>query len=218
MKKCYFLFPLIGLLACQHSPEWRARCYARYMEDEGKLMTKIEIREVGQKEVAAIELDEVRFNDGAMEHRENNVVGHYYQSEVPGELPSSGFEYRINHQKEHATIRFNILGLKNIQIKEQQISKTSGFTLTWDGPALGKNEEITVTITDMEGTVAQAVVKGATAKTEAFIPAAMYSGLKPGASSYFLVKTMFPNTENDNISSEAEVGYYSKNYAAEVTE
>ena len=120
MKKCYFLLPLLGLLACNKGPEWRARCYARYMEDENKLVTKIEIRTVGQKEVAAMEVDEVRFNDGAMEHRENNVVGHYYQSEVPGNLPSSGFEYRINHQKKHATIRFNISGLQNVVVKEKK--------------------------------------------------------------------------------------------------
>jgi hypothetical protein len=188
------------------------------MEDENKLLTKIEIREVGQKEVAAIEVDEVRFNDGAMEHRENNVVGNYYQSEVPGDLPSSGFEYRINHQKKNATIRFNIAGLKSIQIKEQQISKKSGFTLTWDGAALGKNEEMTVTLTDVEGTVAQAVVKGSTAKNEAFIPAAMYSGLKPGSGSFFLVKSIFPVTSSENIVSEAEVGYYTKSASVDITE
>jgi hypothetical protein len=218
MKKLVFLLHIIALAACQQQPNLRARCYARFMEEDNMLLTKIEIREIGQAEVAAIKVDEVRFNEGAMERRDNNVVGNYYQAEVMGGIPGSGFEYKIKHQKKQATIQFNVSGLKNYGVKDNYISKSSGFTLKWDGAPLSKNEEITVTLTDFEGTVAQAVVKGATAKNEAFIPAVMFSGLKAGNGSYFLVKSIFPLTQNDNIQSEAEVGYYSKSIAIEIKE
>ncbi len=218
MKKLVVLFSLASLMACNSESKWTARCYARFLEDDGKLQTKVEIREIGQKEVAALEMDEVRFNEGAMEHHQNNVVGHYYQSENSSGYPSSGFEFKIKNKKDEAVIQFNAAPLKNFSLKENTISKSKGFTVTWEGVALVKGEDLTITITDIEGTVAQAVVKGATAKNEAIIPSAMYSGLKAGKATYFLVKTSLPVAKIKNIQAEAEVGYYTKTVETDIVE
>ena len=218
MRNLFILLTIISLMACNSEPKWTSRCYVRFLEEENRLQTKVEIRTSGQKEVAALKMDEVRFNEGAMEHRDNNVVGHYYQSEGLSGYPTSGFEVKILQGKEDAVIQFDVPPLKGYAIKEHNISKSNGFTLTWDGKPLSKDETLTVTLTDVEGTVAQAVVNGATAAAEARIPNPMYSGLKSGKGSFFLVKTSLPQTKTKNIQAEAEVGYYTKTVEVEIVD
>jgi hypothetical protein len=218
MRNLFVTLTIISLMACNSEPTWTARCYSRFLEEENKLQTKIEIRTVGQEKVAALQMDEVRFNEGAMEHRDNNVIGHYYQADGFSGYPTSGFEFQIQQAKEKAIIQFDVPELKGYALKEGNVSKSKGFTITWQGKPLSKDEMLTVTLSDIDGTTAQAVVNGATAAAEARIPSAMYSGLKPGKGSFFLVKTSLPKTKTKNINAEAEVGYYTKNVDVEIIE
>ena len=218
MKKIYLLFAILSIWACNSEPKLKARCYVRFLEEENKLQTKIEVREINQKEIAALKLDEVRFNEGAMEHHENQVVGNYYQSENTSGYPSSGFEFNVKNGKTEAIIQFESSIIKNPTVKEIKISKSKGFTICWEGKPLVKGEDLTITITDTLGVVAQAIVKGATAKTEAVIPNVMYSGLKTGKAVLFLVKTALPLPKTKDIEATTEVGYYTKPQAIEIVD
>jgi hypothetical protein len=218
MKKIFVLLTFISLMACNQEPKWSARCYVRFFEEDNKMQSKIEVHGLAEKKAAAIQLDEVRFNEGAMEHRDNNVIGHYYQADNFSGFPKSGFEFQLQQGKEKATVQFDTSPFEGYAIKETSISKSKSFALTWNGKALGKEETLTITITDVEGTVAQAVVNGATAAAEARIPSQMYAKLKEGKGTFFLVKTSLPIARTKNINAQAEVGYYTKTMEVEIIE
>ena len=216
MKKIFVFFTFISLMACNKEPKWSARCYVRFFEEDNKMQSKIEVHDLVEKKAAAIQLDEVRFNEGAMEHRDNNIVGHYYQADNFSGFPKSGFEFQLLNGKEKAIVQFDASPFQGYAIKENAISKSKGFTVTWNGKALGKEETLTITITDVEGTVAQAIVNGATAAAEARIPSQMYAKLKEGKGTFFLVKTSLPTARTKNVNAEAEVGYYTKTADVEI--
>jgi hypothetical protein len=218
MRKLFVFLTIISLIACNSEPKWAARCYVRFLEEDNTLQSKIEVRNPGQQEVAALKVDEIRFNDGTMERRDNNVVGHYYQAASYSGYPSAGFEFLIKAAKDKAAIQFNVPPFKGYAARDGNISKTKDFILTWQGQPLTKEETLTVTITDEEGTTAQAVVNGATAAAEARIPSVMYAGLKAGKGSFFLVKTSLPIAKTDNVKADVEVGYYSKNVDIEIVD
>jgi hypothetical protein len=113
-------------------------------------------------------------------------------------------------------VQFDAIPFQGYAIKETSISKSKGFTLTWNGKALGKEETLTITITDLEGTVAQTVVNGATAAAEARIPSQMYAKLKEGKGTFFLVKTSLPTARTKNVTAETEIGYYTKTVEVEI--
>lgn len=217
MRLLSILIVIISIIGCKTEPIYRVKCYARYLEEEHKLQTKVEVRNFKQTEVAAIKVNEVRFNDGTMERRDNQVVGHYYQAERSG-YPANGFEYKINNGKENGSVAFKIPAFDKCTLKDLNISKSKGFTITWSGEPLKREEEITVNLVDSLGVTAQAIVKGATAKSEATIPAVMYSGLSLGKASYYLVKTTLPAPTTKNVEAEVELGYYTKTQTVNIVE
>lgn len=217
MRYLLILLTLFSLSACKNEPTLTARCYVRYLEDENRVQSKIEVRKIGQQEVAALKMAEVRFVSGAMEHRENNIVGHFYQSELLS-FPSSAFEFMVSHENKEATIQFDPIRIANFSVKEGAISKSKGFTIVWTGTPLAVNEDITVTITDELGITAQAIVKGPSQSNEKFIPAEMYSGLKPGKATFFLVRTAQPVARTKNIEAKVEMGFYTKSQNVNVVD
>lgn len=216
MKKI-LLFSLIFIfIACKKESNLRARCYIRYLEEEQKLESKLELRTLNQKEAAAIAVDETRLNDLLMDSRENLVTGKYYTQERHDAYPAKGFDFSVKKDASICNINFNASPIANCRVEGGKISKSKGFNVAWNGNNLIKGEDVTITITDNMGITAQAVINGATQKSGAFIPAEMYSGLAKGEATVFLVKTSLPVAKVENIVAEAEVGYYSKSFTVEI--
>lgn len=216
MKKLLIFFLIFGIFACKKESNLRARCYVRFLEEEQKLESKVELRTLTQKEAAAIAVDEVRMNDNLMDNRENLVTGNYYAQERHDGYPTKGFDFLIKKEDIRCNINFDVAPIANCRIEGGKMSKSKGFTVAWDGKNLLKGEDVTITITDKMGITAQAVINGATQKSGAFIPAEMYSGLAQGEATVFLVKTSLPVAKVENIVAEAEVGYYSKPFTVEI--
>lgn len=216
MKNLLFILLLFGAFSCKKETNLRARCYARFLEEEQRLETKIEVRTLDQKESAAIEVDEARFNDNLMDSRENLVTGKYYAQERADAYPKKSFDFIVKKNGTVCKINFEASPIANCRIEGGKISKTKGFTVAWDGNNLNKGEDVTITVTDNMGITAQAVLNGATQKSSAFIPAEMYSGLSKGEATVFLVKTSLPIAKVENIIADAEVGYYSKTFTVEI--
>jgi hypothetical protein len=218
MRYLLFVCTIICLTACNNEPKWRLKCYARYVEDDSYFETKVEFRAMKQAEVAALEMEDVRFNDGAMQHNNNNVVGHYYRARSTS-YPSTFFEYVFTKEKKKNMLQFvPPPAISGMVIKDNSVSKSNGFTLLWTGNSLTKEENLTVTLTDELGITAQVTVNGALPKAEAKIPATMYSGLKPGKVSISVVKTAIPKVIFNNIEADVEVGYYCKTIESTIIE
>jgi hypothetical protein len=212
----FSIFLSIFLIHCKRITPFVADCHVRYEIVEQLTTAEIKVAEATAPTVFC-KVNDMFFNGGAMSRVENKVAGIVYKAERNGRFPDS-FKFAFERDKNNYLTDFKANWIDNPSIKDSVAHKLNGVTLYWEGEPLTKDELLTVLITDSEGTVAEAKIKGATSKKEVTIPGAMFSGLKVGKGEVLVVKTLSTNIANDNWNLSAVVDCYTRPFAVNIIE
>jgi hypothetical protein len=217
MKKFLFIALIFNLtLACNHAPKLKLTSFVRYIAPENAIQADVSIFNE-KNPTTAIKVDKLFFNGGAMEKKENKIQGIVYRSERDGKYPTD-FSYVFNFEKKDYQATFKASAIKDLVVVDSLAHKKNGIKIRWNGEPLKKDETLTAIISDEEGTSAEAQIQGATQSNEVLIPGAMFSGLKTGKGSVFIVKRRTEFIDNQNLSIESAVEFYSKTVTVDLRE
>lgn len=209
MKRTLFFISLIlCICACKQTTKLHTITYIRYLSDEAQM--NVMFRVLDEKDSTKTrKIDDAFFNDGAMERKQNKVQGLFYEAIRDGKYPDV-FSFRFKDAKKNYAFDLKASKIEELAAKDSLAHQLNGLTLSWKGEPLSKNETLTILITDSEGEVAEAKIQGATAKTEVQIPGAMFSGLKSGKGTIYVVKTYTKNIDNEQLTTDTSIDFYSK--------
>jgi hypothetical protein len=209
MKKIlFFISIIISVCACKQTPKLHTTSYIRYLSQEAQIDVAFSV--IDEKDSTKNrKIDDAFFNDGAMERKENKIQGLFYQAIRDGKYPDV-FSFRFKDGKKEYTFDLKSSKIEDLAVKDSLAHKLNGLTISWKGEPLGKNEILTALISDSDGEVAEAKIQGATAKPEIQIPGAMFSGLKNGKGTVYVVKTRTETIDNEQLTTDATIDFYSK--------
>ena len=217
MKKILLFIVVIGIAwSCEKPTKLHTISYIRYLSQEAQ--TNVEFKVVDEKDsTKSRKIEDAFFNDGAMERKENKIQGLFYQAIRDGRYPDA-FSFRFKDAKKDYNFTLKATQIEGLSVKDSLAHKLNGLTLSWKGDALRKDETLTVLITDSDGEVAEAKIQGATAKSEIAIPGAMFSGLKNGKGTVYVVKRKTESIDNEEFASDNTIEFYSKSVNVNLTE
>ncbi len=209
MRNYLFIALIFNLtLACNQAPKLKMTSFVRYIAPEEAIQADVSIFNEKNPTVP-IKVDNLFFNGGAMERKENKIQGIVYRSERDGKYPVD-FSYTFNFEKKDYQATLKAAAIKDLMVVDSLAHKKSGIKIRWNGEPLKKDEVLTAVISDEEGTSAEAQIQGATQSNEVSIPGTMFSGLKTGKGSVFIVKRRTEFIDNQNLSIESAIEFYSK--------
>ena len=128
-------------------------------------------------------------------------------------------EYEFKYSRNDLGQMSHTVGINPItdfSIREGAVSKKSGATLIWEGPALSKNQELVLFFTDEKKKAFPIQVKGPTSGSELFISAEMLSGLTDGKGQLMLIIKQLDQVDEKNFTKISEIEFYSGNADIEV--
>ena len=202
--------------SCKQSTKLHTTSYVRYLSQEAQ--TNVEFKVIDEKDsTKSRKIDDAFFNDGAMERKENKIQGLFYQAIRDGKYPDV-FSFRFKDAKKEYNFTLKASTIEGLAVKDSLAHKLNGLTLSWKGEALQKNETLTVLMVDSDGEVAEAKIQGATTKAEVAVPGAMFSGLKNGKGTLYVVKRKTETVDNEQIMSDNTIEFYSKSVNVNLTE
>jgi hypothetical protein len=209
MKKIlFFISIMLSICACKQTPKLHTISYIRYLSDEAQ--TDVMFSVIDEKDSTKNrKIEDAFFNDGAMERKENKVQGLFYQAIRDGKYPDV-FSFHFKDGKKEYAFDCKASKIEALEVKDSLAHKLKGLTLTWKGEPLAKNETLTALLSDSEGEVAEARIQGATTKSEIQIPGAMFSGLKNGKGTIYIVKTHTEVIDNEQLTTNSTIDFYSK--------
>ena len=217
MKQLLLFIAIINLsLGCKQAAKPHITSYIRYLSED--LQTDVEFRVLDEKDSTRCKkIDDAFFNDGAMERKENKVQGLFYQAIRNGKYPDA-FAFRFKDEKKAYSTSIKAAAIDGLSVKDSLAHKLNGMLIAWKGEPLRKDETLTVLVTDSEETVAEAKIQGATTKTETFVPGAMFSGLKNGKGTVYVVKRRAETVHNEELMIDSVVEFYSKSVKVNLVE
>lgn len=217
MRKLLFFIPIFILIfGCKQPTKFHATSYIRFLSEEKTTDVQFKITEE-KAPTTFRKVDELFFNDGAMERSQNNVQGIFYRSEKDGDFPAT-FSFRFKDNKNQYNTSYKTTPITSLVVKDSIANKLAGMTISWQGEPLSKDELLTIIITDADDLTAEAKIKGATAKASVNIPGAMFSGLKSGKGSVYAIKTSISTIESENLSLDATTDYFSQTVSINIKE
>jgi hypothetical protein len=194
------------LQACNMGTPTQANAYVRFMEDEQSYQSEVSFSD---SEGKVKSLEDVFFIDGAMEKRNIPSKGIVYKAEKDGAFVSPMLIKAKNEKGELVSFEVNMIPIGNLGIKEPQLSRTNGFTVTWQG-AFAADEELVALVTDEEGTSESVNIKVAKDETDHFVEPGQIKALANGKGTIAFIKIRNYNVEGEHCNAKVLAEYYTK--------
>ncbi|NJN77163.1 MAG: hypothetical protein HC803_01585 [Saprospiraceae bacterium] len=151
------------------------------------------------------------------EHQNNTM----WRFRLDEEIRAKHYEYVIN-QAGQKPIKTKLIPkpIGKYSIKEGVISKSKGFTLTWEGEAVNANNEtLVLLITDANGQSMSLNRIGETGESGMFIDPVQLSFFAPGTANFYLIrKNLIDIPQEGNVKQKAELEFYSAEITIEIVE
>ncbi len=210
MRKILFFSAIFNLiLGCQSSPSLQLTSYIRFIAPEKTIKAELSVSNF-KNPSTPLKIEDAFFNGGAMEKHENKIQGILYVAERNSDFPKDGFSYRFKIGKEEYKAVLNDVAIRNLLVVDSLANKKSGMVIRWEGTPLQKDETLTVLISDVDDTTAEAKIQGSTPNSEVKIPGAMFSGLKSGNGNVFIVKRRTELSNQGSLSISSTIEFYSE--------
>ncbi len=191
----------------------------RYLEQEKELRGMVYFKEGDSIEVAKPrEFTNASFQGSAMDLQNLGARGIRYILTRRGDFSDNlNFSYKND---EHQSIQYELSMPKpgDFSVSNQQISKSTGATVSWAGEPLDDTQSLVFMFTDMNNKASSTSIKGPTSASEVFIPAQALANLATGSGQLYLVKKQVRNSQEDNQSIVSLVEYYTAPIDVEVVE
>lgn len=137
------------------------------------------------------------------------------------EIKANHYEFVVNQvgQKPLKT-KLSPKPIRKYTIKEGVISKSKGFTLTWEGESVTEsNETLVLLITDVNGQSMSLNRIGGTAESGMFIDPVQLDYFAPGKANFYLVrKNLIDFPQEGHVKQSAEIEFYSDEITVEIVE
>ncbi len=196
----------ICLQACNVGTPINANAYVRFMEDEQSYQSEVSFSNSEGKVQA---LEDVFFIDGAMEKRNIPSKGITYKTEKDGALVSPISIKAKNEKGETIGFEMSIAPIENLGIKEPQLSRTSGFTVAFQG-TFAADEELVALVTDEEGTSEGVNIKVEKDETSHFVEPGQIKALANGKGTIAFIKVKNFSVKGEHCNAKVLTEYYTK--------
>jgi hypothetical protein len=204
------------LTSCKQPEKLNIEANLRYLSDDKKLDASFKISQLSNL-TKSIKIEDAFFNDGAMERKENAIQGIVYQAKRDGKFPDS-LALHFKHEQHRYEFKIQSSAIKNLGVRDTLAHKLGEINVFWQGEPLKKDESLTVLISDLDGTLAETKIAGATSKSEVKIPGAMFSGLKNGVGSIYVVKTQIEQIKTKELQGNIVTEFYSEAVKVKIIE
>ncbi len=219
----HFLLFITLVSACQvagnrEQPILFADFYLRYLESEKQLKAEAIFSEGDSVSVSkSTSMKTVFFNGEAMQARDLGKQGIRYRVEQRGDYRS---EYTFAFKKEgqaQLEQKLKMPAIKNIQL-QGTASRSAGFTISWEGEAVGKDESLVVLFTDASNKAAAISIEGPSQQSSVTLTASQLDQLASGPTSMYLVKKRMERTASDHFRAVGISEFYTKSLKIDIVD
>ncbi|MFK8101507.1 MAG: hypothetical protein AB8G15_03235 [Saprospiraceae bacterium] len=186
--------------------------YVRYLEDDQELKAEA-IFKIGDslKTATAQAIQSVSFENTPMTIKDLGKNGIRYRSKKSGQ--SFKEKYTFNAQldsKISIDYPLSINTVNSFSIKEKQVRRSKGVTITWDGTPLVKGELLVVFFVNPDKKPVSFTINGPTNKSEVFLEAKNLSRLKAGEGKLRLIRKVLNRLDEAPQNIESVIEYYTR--------
>jgi hypothetical protein len=149
---------------------------------------------------------------------QNNAM---WRFRLDQEIKANNYEFTVNHVgQKPIKAKLSSKPIRKYAIKEGVISKSKGFTLTWEGEALSENNEtLVLLITDANGQSMSLNRVGGTAESGMFIDPVQLDYFATGKANFYLVrKNLIDFPKDGYVKQSAEIEFYSDEITVDIVE
>ncbi len=194
--------------------------YVRYLEDDQELKAEA-IFKIGDslQTATAQAIQSVSFENTPMDLKDLGKNGMRYRSKKQGQ--SFKDKYLFNAQLDAKTsidYPLSINAVNSFSIKEKQISRSKGVTISWDGAPLVKGELLVVFFVNPDKKPVSFTINGPTNKSEVFLEAKNLNRLKAGEGTLRLIRKVLNRLDEDPLNVESVIEYYTRPINIIITE
>jgi hypothetical protein len=224
-KTLTFLAFVLVFISCQNNKETTAQYdktvvvnYYLRSDNSDFVTAEVYIRHESDTSLPNIESVTVEGKSMLKSAYQNNKMWRFRTDQ---DIKSKDFEFVMNQvgQKPFKT-KLSPKPIRKYTIKEGIISKSKGFTLTWEGDAVNEsNETFVLLITDANGQTMSLNRIGATAESGMFIDPVQLDFFAPGKANFYLVrKNLIEFPQDGFVKQSAEIEFYSDEITIEIVE
>lgn len=232
MKKIPFLLLfgiIIFLMSCQteapkieksdkSKPSTFANLYVRFLQKENQTEATATFQNgMTQQNAKPLKIEKgVFFHNGNMVERTIPKIGTRYQANYDGPISET---YRFQFQDPLKGKTDHIVEMNPISnfSFEDEVSKSKGANLTWEGPPLNKNESLVFIINDAKNKSSNFELKGKTNTSKINIAGQHLSQLNLGTAKIYLVRKQSIAEQKPNLVILAETEFYTSEKEFEIT-
>jgi hypothetical protein len=150
-------------------------------------------------------------------HQNNSM----WRFRLDQEIKAKDYEFVTNQVgQQPIKMKLSPKPIRKYTIKEGVISKSKGFTLTWEGDAVNtSNETLVLLITDVNGQSMSLNRVGGTAESGMFIDPVQLDFFAPGKANFYLVrKNLIDFPQEGYVKQSAEIEFYSDEITVNIVE
>ena len=210
---------LLGIsLSCSNTndvdgglPSYSANVFVRYLSQEKQIKTELTLRILDSVEVVhnSPTLLNVHFNNFPLsEKRSNNKLSRWiFEKEL--NWPSTiQFDLFFAKAKEKEIFEFKTISKPHVP--DNKYTPGEPFSISWDGPPIGKNDEFVLFVTDSKQRASFVTLSNPTTISGAEISPDKLNDLSPGEASLYLVKKTTILSENERKKTLCTIEYYTE--------
>jgi hypothetical protein len=137
------------------------------------------------------------------------------------DIKANNYEFVVNQTgQQPIKTKLSTKPIRRYTIKEGVISKSKGFTVTWDGDAVNEsNETFVLLITDTNGQSMSLNRVGGTAESGMFIDPVQLDFFAPGKANFYLIrKNLIDFPQEGHVKQSAEIEFYSDEITIDIVE
>ena len=181
----------------------------RYLEQENELRALAYFKEGDSLQALETkEFSNVLFQNNEMKKQNLGEKGFRYIFEKKGPYnPDMSFGYK-NDKGDLINYNLSMPKLGDISIKEDNVDKSEGITIVWDGDLISSSQNIIIMFTSKDNKATSISLQGPSEASEVSISSISLEALTPGEGQFYIVKKQVLKTENQNQTIQAVVEYY----------